>query len=175
MAKLEYKNRKYTVELYNPKWKKCFEKEAQDLRLVFSNKIICIEHIGSTAILGLAGKPTIDILIIMQNIEIADDLSEKIESLGYKNLGDYINKGSRLFAKESNGERAVNLHVFPVNHPHAKKMIDLKNYFLSHPNIVKEYGNLKIKLFKKYPNDYELYRKFKDEWMSDLLEKIIEL
>ena len=119
MTKTEYKNRKYTIEQYNPEWEKQFEAEAEILRPIFSDKAISIEHVGSTAVSGLTGKPTIDILITVEKIEIADELSEKIESIGYKSLGDYINKGSRLFVKEANDTRLVNLHVFEVQHPHA--------------------------------------------------------
>src|SRR3989344_261239 len=172
MTKTEYKNRKYTIEPYNPEWKKRFETEAEFLRQIFSDKVISIEHVGSTAVPGLAGKPTIDILVTVKKIEIADELSEKIENIGYKSLGDYINKGSHLFVKELDNTRLVNLHLFEVEHPHIKDMLDLRNYFRSHPEIVKEYSDLKFDLVKKYPDDYGLYRKYKDEWMENLKKNI---
>jgi len=172
MTKTEYKNRKYIVEQYNPEWEKQFETEAEILRPIFSDKVISIEHIGSTAVPGLSGKPTIDILITVENIEIADELSEKIESIGYKSLGDYINKGSRLFVKEKHDTRLVNLHVFEITHPHVKDMINLRNYFRSNPERVAEYSKLKFDLIEKYPDDYGLYRKYKDEWMENLKKNI---
>jgi len=174
MTKTEYKNRKYSVEPYNPEWKKQFETEVEFLSPIFSDKAISIEHIGSTAVPGLAGKPTIDILITVEKIEIADELSEKIESIGYKSLGDYINQGSHLFVKEVDNTRLVNLHVFEVEHPHVKDMINLRNYFRSHPEVVEEYCKLKFELVEKYPDDYGLYRKYKDEWMENLKKNISE-
>ena len=172
MTKVEYKNRKYTVEPYNPEWKKRFEVEAKYLRSIFSDKVISIEHVGSTAVPGLAGKPTIDILITVAKIEIADELLEKIEGIGYKSLGDYINKSSRLFVKEANDTRLVNLHIFEATHPHVKDVIDLRNFFRSHSEVVEEYSKLKFDLAEKYPEDYGLYRKYKDEWMENLKQKI---
>ncbi|MDQ5957901.1 MAG: hypothetical protein QG665_234 [Patescibacteria group bacterium] len=172
MTKKEYKNRKYTIELYNPEWKNKFEDEVKYLHPIFSNQAISIEHIGSTAVSGLAGKPTIDILITVENIKIADEMSEKIEALGYKSLGDYINQGSRLFVKEKDNERLVNLHIFEVTHPHVKDMINLRDYFRSHPGVVEEYSKLKLDLVKKYSNDYGLYRKYKDEWMEQIKKKL---
>ncbi len=173
MTKTEYKNRKYNIEQYSSEWRKRFETEAEILRPIFSDKAISIEHVGSTAVPELAEKPTIDILITVEKIETADELSEKIESMGYKSLGDYINKGSRLFVKESNDTRLVNLHVFGAEHPHVKDMINLRNYFRSHPEVVQEYSNLKFDLVKKYPDDYGLYRKYKDEWMEKLKQEIL--
>ena len=172
MSKAEYKNRKYTIEPYNPEWEKRFEIEAESLHLIFSDKAISIEHIGSTAVPGLAGKPTIDVLITVEKIEIADELSEKIENIGYKSFGDYINKGSRLFVKEADDTRLVNLHIFEVEHSHVKDMLDLRNYFRSHPKVVEEYSKLKFELAKKYPDDYGQYRKYKDEWMEKLKKNI---
>lgn len=170
--KTKYKNRKYTVEQYNPEWKNRFETEAKTLRSIFSDKALLIEHVGSTAVSGLAGKPTIDILIIVKKIEIADELSGKIESVGYKSLGDYINKGSRLFAKEEQDARLVNLHVFESTHPHVGEMLNLRNYFKIHPEAVEEYSKLKFDLADKYPNDYGQYRKYKDEWMDKLNQSL---
>lgn len=172
MTKAEYKNRRYTIEPYNSEWKKLFETETQVLSPIFSDVAISIEHVGSTAVLELAGKPTIDILIAVEKIEIADKLSEKIESIGYKSLGDYINKSSRLFVKEVNNIRLVNLHLFEATHPYVKDMINLRNYFRSHPEAVEEYSKLKFDLAKKFPNDYGLYRKYKDDWVEKLKEKV---
>ncbi len=110
--------------------------------------------------------------IVIEKIETADQLSEKIEGIGYKGLGDYTNQGSRLFIKERDGERLVNLHVFEARHPHVEEMIHLRNYFRSHPERVKEYSKLKFDLVEKYPNDYGLYRKYKDQWMNKLKETL---
>lgn len=171
---MEYKNRKYKIEAYNPEWKKKFEIEAENLRSIFFNKAVSVEHVGSTSVPGLAGKPTIDILITVEKIEIADNLSKEIEKIGYKDLGDYIKKGSRLFAKEEGNERQINLHVFEVKHPHVSEMINLRDYFRSNIEKVEEYSALKFDLFKKYPDDYGLYRKYKDEWMENLIKTLIK-
>jgi len=172
MAKTDYKNRKYSVEPYNPEWSKQFEVEAQSLQSIFGSKALSIEHIGSTSVPGLAGKPTIDILLVVESISTADEFTQQIESLCYKSLGEYVTKGAHLFVKETDNTRLVNLHVFEVSHPHVKEMIDLRNYFRLHPEAVEEYSKLKFELLDKYPNDYGLYRKYKDEWMGKLKERI---
>lgn len=48
------------VEPYDPNWPKEFDKEKQILTGVFGEKIISIEHIGSTSIQDLVAKPIID-------------------------------------------------------------------------------------------------------------------
>lgn len=56
-----------TVQDYNPKWKKEFEKIKAELMIVLYDKIISIEHVGSTSVEWLAAKPVIDIDIVIDN------------------------------------------------------------------------------------------------------------
>lgn len=49
---------------YDPNWKTIFEKEKQRLIITLQpDNIYRLEHIGSTAIPGIKSKPTIDILL----------------------------------------------------------------------------------------------------------------
>ena len=131
-----------------------------------------MEHIGSTSVSGLAGKPLIDILGVVADISTADNFEEPLKQLGYEFLGQYVMEGSRLFIKEKEGERLVNLHFFEQGHPHIDAMLKLRDYFRTHPAVVAEYSQLKFDLVQKYPEDYGSYRKYKDEWMNALKKKI---
>lgn len=122
---------------------------------------------------GLAGKSTIDILVTVDNIDEVDSFNTQLESLGYLVLGEYVMQNARLFTKESNDVRLCNIHVFNKEHPHVKEMLNLRDYSRSHPSTVKEYSNLKFNLLKKYPDNYGQYRKYKDQWMNKLKEKIV--
>ena len=170
---VNYKNRKYTVVPYDPKWRDDFIKEAGTLKSIFGKKALSIEHVGSTAIPELAGKPTIDILILVDDVSIASVLNQKMEEAGYKYLGEYVAKGVVLFIREEDNTRLVNVHIFQEDDPKVKEMLDLKNYILIHPEVAKKYSQLKLDLFGKYPDDYGSYRKYKDEWMEKLKEKIV--
>ena len=57
----------------NPNWPQEFEAEKQRLIDTFGDKIVAVEHIGSTSILGLAAKPIIDIVAAVKSF---DDLPE---------------------------------------------------------------------------------------------------
>lgn len=172
MSEEKYKGRKYTVQDYNPNWVNLYIIEADSLHKVIGDQIFSIEHIGSTSVPGLAGKPTIDILVTTKEIGTADEFADKLASLGYTSLGEYVMEGSRLYTKDKTDERLVNLHFFKQSHKHVAEMLDLRNYLRSHPEVVKEYSQIKFNLFHKYPNDYGSYRKFKDGWMNELKGKI---
>ena len=168
----DYKNRKYNIVSYDPKWKKQFEGEMQILSLIFRDSAIAIEHVGSTAVPGLSGKPIIDVLILVEDITIAETLNRKMEEMGYKSLGEYVRPGTRLFVRERNNTRLCNVHIFPKDHPHAKEMLLLRDYFRGHVDLMEEYSKLKFELLARFPDDYRSYRKHKDEWMEKLKVKI---
>ena len=48
---------------YNPQWPKLFENEKQRILNVIGHFVVRIEHIGSTAVIGLSAKPIIDITV----------------------------------------------------------------------------------------------------------------
>lgn len=167
-----YNDRKYEILPYDPNWSQQFIEHAKILKSIFVDKAISIEHIGSTAVPGLAGKPTIDVLILIENVSVADELEKQMEISGYHALGEYVTKGARLFVKESDNIRYCNIHVFQKDHPHVQEMLQLRDYFRAHPEVVSEYSKLKTDLAVKYPNNYGQYRKYKDEWMNALKLKI---
>jgi GrpB-like predicted nucleotidyltransferase (UPF0157 family) len=54
-----------TIHPYNPHWPQWFAEEATQLSQLLGPRFSPIEHIGSTAVPGLAAKPTIDILVAL--------------------------------------------------------------------------------------------------------------
>ncbi len=174
MTKLSYQNRQYSVVQFDPNWKGIFEQEVEVIRPIFSDKALQIEHVGSTSVPGLAGKPTIDILVLVSDVSEIDGLNPKMEVAGYQALGEYVLPGARLFIKEKDNVRLVNLHIFPKDHVHVKEMLQLRDYLRTHPEDVKEYSSLKFELVQKFPHDYAQYRKLKDEYVETLNKKVKE-
>lgn len=172
MSRSTYKDRKYDVRPYDPVWPQEFVRHAAVIRDVFGAAALAIEHVGSTAVPGLSGKPTIDILVLVEDMAIVDALAQPMEAADYRSLGDYISKGAWLFVEEKEHTRLCNIHVFQKDDHHVQEMLKLRDYLRSHPKTVAEYSALKLDLASKYPNDYGQYRKFKDEWMEQLKKQI---
>lgn len=78
---------------YQESWKDDFEKIAQELQTVLSELTIRIEHVGSTAVEGLAAKPIIDIDLVI----LSKDFTSVVKSLatiGYQHEGNLGIEGS---------------------------------------------------------------------------------
>ena len=52
---------------YDPAWPDRFGREAERIRAVLGDKVLQLEHVGSTAVPGLPAKPIIDLLLVLEN------------------------------------------------------------------------------------------------------------
>jgi len=168
-----YKDRKYDVVCYDSSWPKKFEEYSSKLRNIFGNDIQ-IEHIGSTSVPGMVGKPCIDVLVIINSLKIIEDHIADMEQAGFEYAGQFVMEGSRLFRVIQDNTLLANIHFFIEGHPHNNEMINLRNYLRSHPKEVESYSRVKNELYSKYLNSYALYRKYKDEYISDLIKRVID-
>lgn len=166
-----YAGRKYQVVEYDESWPKKFDSERKTLKSIFGEDAEAIEHVGGTAVPGLSGKPTIDILVLVNDMSLVDAYSKSMTTAGYQDREEYVVPGTHLFIKEEENTRLVNVHIFPKDHSHTKDMLVFRDYLRSHPEEVRQYGQIKQELYKKYPDDYGAYRKEKDEYMAKLMER----
>ncbi len=164
--------RSYTVLPYDPRWANQFKAESKVVETAFEGMTLSIEHIGSTAVPGMAGKPLIDMLAIVPDITAAETRVPAMEAAGYTANTDYLHKKTLLFSREINGNKLVNVHVFEQGHPHIQEMLDLRDYLASNPEEAQAYSRLKHALKSQYPDDYAGYRRGKDEYMGELLERM---
>jgi GrpB-like predicted nucleotidyltransferase (UPF0157 family) len=67
------------------------------IKAIFQENCCLIEHVGSSAVPGLAAKPTIDIILIVNNILQFDTCEQAMEQLGYEAWGEYGISGRRFF------------------------------------------------------------------------------
>jgi len=166
----DYKDRKYDICAYDSDWQKRFSNEEENIRKIFGSDTQ-IEHIGSTSVVGMDGKPCIDILVISKDLDIIKEHISDMEDAGFMYRGFFISNEALLFTRVKDNNIETNVHFFPEGHPHIKEMLTLRDYLRSHPEEVSEYSNLKKRLHEKYPNDYANYRKEKDEYMEGLKER----
>jgi GrpB-like predicted nucleotidyltransferase (UPF0157 family) len=88
------------IEEYNENWIKQFNQIKNILEENLS-KIIKIEHIGSTAIVGMCAKPIIDIDIIIENTNDFEKIKNELEAVGYSHNGDQGIKGREAFKRNN--------------------------------------------------------------------------
>lgn len=73
---------------HDPNWKNEFLRLEEVYHKALGDLITRIEHVGSTAILGIAAKPILDIDLVIENRSILPEVCRRLEQLGYKHRGD---------------------------------------------------------------------------------------
>src|SRR2546423_4714680 len=91
-----------TIVEYCPEWREMFEDEKSILQATLGEVPAQIEHVGSTAVAGLAAKPIIDIMIGLEDFSIADNVVPRIETLAYEYIKKYedVMPSRRFLTKE---------------------------------------------------------------------------
>lgn len=114
---------KYKFRKYKPEYKKLFQKEKAKLKKLFPDSKI--EHIGSTAVVGLGGKGIIDINLEINKNKIKDAI-ELLKNNDYKLFYKIPkNKEKTSFEKDylSLGKiKRVHVHLIKLNSHTGEKM-----------------------------------------------------
>jgi GrpB-like predicted nucleotidyltransferase (UPF0157 family) len=157
---------RYSFTEYSPDWPDRFAREAEALNLILGEEFVCIHHIGSTAVPGLAAKPIIDLLPVVLNVNRIDALARKFEAAGYKAWGEYGLQGRRYFTKDNGEHRAHNVHIFQKDNPDIERHLAFVAYLRSHEQARHDYAQLKREVYARHPADIDAYNLGKDAWIK---------
>ena len=67
---------------YDPTWPAQFAAEADLITHIFKKETVAIHHVGSTSVPNMPAKPTIDIILVVSDIEQIDQHNASMEKLG---------------------------------------------------------------------------------------------
>jgi GrpB-like predicted nucleotidyltransferase (UPF0157 family) len=145
------------IEDYDPAWVDRFAAASALLNEVLGGLIVTIEHVGSTAVPGLAAKPIIDIDLLIQDTSEESRYIPALERLGYRLvLREPWWHGHRMLVSPAED---VNLHVWPQLAPEPIRHRLFRDWLRSHPEDRDLYATAKRRLARDtahQPSDYSL-------------------
>ena len=162
------------VTEYDPAWPKLYEREAARLHQTLGKRfILCMEHVGSTAVPGLASKPIIDILIGVASLNEAKQYAVPIlEALGYGYWRDNPDPSRLFFVRglPPHGPRTYHIHIVEMSMSGRDwNKIAFRDYLRAHPDEAARYAALKQTLAARFCNDREAYTDGKSEYIQRVL------
>lgn len=160
------------IAAYDPAWPEVFAGEAQAIRQALGDVLIGVEHVGSTAIPGLAAKPVIDIAVSVASLTAAEAKIPALEALGYDCRGENGIPG-RLFFRKGLREfrRTHHLHLVEAGHEQWAAMLAFRDYLRARPGDAQRYEALKRALAEQFRDNRAAYSKGKTEFVQAILEK----
>ncbi len=138
---------------------------------VLGTEAIAIEHVGSTAVPGLAAKPIINISIVLSESNQMPCLIKRLATLEYGHLGDLGIEGREAFMHPPHLPRH-NLYACPQGSLGLRNHLAFRDYLRSNPDSVQAYGRLKRELAAKYANDIDAYTDAKTDFIVDVLSTL---
>jgi GrpB-like predicted nucleotidyltransferase (UPF0157 family) len=146
---------------YDPVWPARFETEAAILRQSLAPWLAGpVEHVGSTAVPGLAAKPVIDIMAGVQTLAASRPAIAIATTLGYCHW-PYQEDREHWFCKPSAAHRTHHLHLVPVASLHWVRVIAFRDHLRRDPQTAREYAALKQRLAEAHRLDREAYTEAK--------------
>lgn len=158
----------------DPLWPEYFKLERAEIEKSLARKDgIFINHIGSTAIPDLQAKPTIDILIEIPEETDTEWLVQRLIHIGYHYIPKKENPPPHMmFVKGYSGKGldSLSYHVH-IRYIGKQDEILFRDYLRKHPEALREYAELKIKLADVHRNNREAYTEGKTEFISRIIRQ----
>jgi GrpB-like predicted nucleotidyltransferase (UPF0157 family) len=161
-----------TLGEYDPAWPELYAKEADCIRAALGDRALLIEHVGSTAVPGLAAKPRIDIVLAVDDSSDERSYMPPLESAGYVlHIREPEWHEHRLF---KGPDADINLHVFSAGCVEIDRMIGLRDHLRSNPADRALYERTKRDLAGRTWKYMQHYADAKTEVVEEILERASE-
>lgn len=142
---------------YRSGWRTLFAQEASRLRYALGDRLLRVEHVGSTAVEGMEAKPLIDVLAAVESLEEAGGLVPALRGLGYEYRGDGGVAGRIFLAKGPRSRRTHHLSLVEPTGKRWRESLAFRDYLQANPVAAGEYRDLKRELARRFPGDRASY------------------
>ena len=153
----------------DPEWPHRYDEERARIVAALGELIAAIEHVGSTAVPGLGGKPVIDFMIGVARLEDGERRVGPLETLGYVYCGEAGIPGRLFFRKDV--PRTHQIHLVEQGGDFWEDTLLFRDFLRAHPETAAEYSDLKKELAARFRTEREAYADAKTPFIRPVLER----
>ncbi len=159
-----------TIRDYDPLWPKRFETLRSRIAPVLGELVTSIEHVGSTSVPGLSGKPIIDIDVLLSSASDLPLVITQLASAGYEHQGNLGVTGREAFRPPPD-DFPHHLYVCPPGSEECQRHLAFRDHLRTHPQDACTYAILKRELAGKFGDESEAYTQAKSEFVASILRR----
>ena len=152
---------------YDPDWPNKFEKHAKIIAGAIGGSLLCIEHIGSTSVPGLAAKPIIDILVVVPNSANESAYLPQLEAVGYVLRVREPNWNEHRMFRTVNKD--VHIHIYSAGCVEIQRNLAFRDRLRSNAEDRRRYEHVKRELAAKEWPDMNAYAQAKTEVIESII------
>jgi GrpB-like predicted nucleotidyltransferase (UPF0157 family) len=154
---------------YDTQWPYLFSCIEHELRQQLGALALAVEHVGSTAVAGLAAKPIIDVEVVISSSDQFPVVKERLERFGYIHRGPCGVPDREVF------RCVIDLpsHYLYVSEMDArlwKEHLRFRNALRQNPKLAAEYATLKRALANQYRHDRTNYTEAKTGFIRSVIQ-----
>lgn len=155
VGELYQHNATVTLAEYDPSWPGLFREEDHRIRGALGDGVLQLEHVGSTAVPGLAAKPIIDMCLVVADSGDEEAYVPRLEEAGYVlRIREPELLEHRMFRGK---DPSANLHVYSTGCPEIERYLVFRDRLRTHDRDRELYERTKQTLAArqwKYVDDY---------------------
>ncbi|HEY4440081.1 MAG TPA: GrpB family protein [Candidatus Elarobacter sp.] len=152
---------------YDPQWARTFEQVRDRVVPAVGDVLAGVEHVGSTAVPGLAAKPIVDVDVVVRNDRDVPEAIRRLAAIGYEHLGDLGIAGREAF-RAAPGLGRHHLYVLAPG-PVLRAHLLLRDALRADRALADAYAALKIELSERFRNDRDAYAEGKTQFIAAVL------
>lgn len=163
------------VELapHDPHWALMAAAEGARISDAIGLSPVRVEHIGSTAIPGIAAKPTIDLMPVVPDDVDPASCRASMEGLGYLWRGEYGIPGRGYCVFERDGRRMFHVHIFADGNENVARHTAFRDYLRTYPHEAQAYETVKRAAAAAHSDNSLAYNEHKSSWIRACQERAL--
>ena len=167
------KNPSVSLVDYDPKWPERFERERKRIEAALGSAALAMEHFGSTSIPEMAAKPTIDIMLGVKSLAVAESLKAPLAKLGYQFAPELLESmpERRFFGKGPRFSASFHLHAVVWEDDAWEEPLLFRDFLRGHPEEVRRYNALKASLVTTHRGDRNAYARGKEPYIRSIVRR----
>ena len=167
---------RYKVKLlpHNKEWRNEFLQVKNEIEAIWSNNILDIQHVGSTAIHNICAKPILDIAVRLKSIKEMD--IDSMKGLGYDYCGPQHGSDTyHLYVLRGVNQVSLrHIHCYDSLDNEYFQLVGFRDYLNSHSDVAQKYAELKDILAAEYPDNRVAYTKGKHDFIQNIYSLLDE-
>lgn len=160
-----------TIAAYDPHWPERYREERRLVVEALGSEVV-VEHVGSTAVPGLAAKPVIDLVAGVRRLPLREEENVDLAERGYELRGEAGVPGRAFFRKFTSGVRTHHLHVTVFGGEFWREHLSFRDYLRAHSGEADRYEKLKRDLAAAYRMDRERYTAGKSGLILEIMTRV---
>jgi GrpB-like predicted nucleotidyltransferase (UPF0157 family) len=159
------------LHFHDPTWSQEFQRLEAAYQQSLGTLVCRVEHVGSTAIEGIAAKPILDIDLVISDIKDFQAAKEGLEKIGYLHNGDQGIPGREVFkrldgsvphSKRARRWMMHHLYVCVEGSRELDRHIRFRDYLNTHATAKAEYELIKREIEARSKGDRKIYSEIKE-------------